>query len=122
MRRCRLCAAPALILPVAVREKRFLAPLLVFILGILSSRLKDLPEKAARHARQASRPIEARVIPGRGWNGKGGGARRVRAGAGDLTSPRRREAGERKGPTAQRWEGGACRMHPPHRSLTLAPL
>src|SRR6185503_7904540 len=51
IRRWRLCATPALILPVAVREKRFLAPLLVFIWHFLSFHFKDLAQRTTRHAR-----------------------------------------------------------------------
>jgi hypothetical protein len=48
-----------LILPVAVREKRFLAPLLVFILGIFILSFQGFTGKAARHARFGQPPGDA---------------------------------------------------------------
>src|SRR5216683_4915364 len=75
IRRCRLWATLALILPEAVRLKRFFAPLLVFILGIFGPFEKGLGT-AARHALGArARPcrrVEARVIAARPHKGKSG--------------------------------------------------
>src|SRR6185437_5262624 len=73
IRRWRLCATPALILPVAVREKRFLAPLLVFILGIFILSLQGFRQRTARHARLKPAVLgEARVISAGRRNSKGG--------------------------------------------------
>jgi hypothetical protein len=44
---------------VAVREKRFLAPLLVFILGIFILSFPGFTGKAARHARFGQPPGDA---------------------------------------------------------------
>src|SRR6185437_5712711 len=74
MSRCRLCATAALIFPVAVREKRFLAPLLVFILGISSSLFDGFAKRGARHALEPATRSKARFITAPAGHGKGAGA------------------------------------------------
>src|SRR5665213_1727397 len=74
---CRLPATPCLILPEAVKRKRFLAPLLVFILGIFVpfqrvsafARIPNLPQKRAPkgpYAAAEAMPLLARPPEGTG--------------------------------------------------------
>src|SRR5215469_4951247 len=75
MRRWRLCATLALILPEAVRLKRFFAPLLVLSLGIsvLSRRRLVTGGKACPQAPRRREPLhrrKARVIPAAAAQGK----------------------------------------------------
>src|SRR6476646_2263987 len=80
IRRCRLWATLALILPEAVRLKRFFAPLLVFILGIFGPF-----EKGSLNGVEACpRRPRAAMPPGRGAGySDGGGERQGRGGLPD---------------------------------------
>src|SRR5580698_3597779 len=79
--RCRLPATPALILPVAVSLKRFLAPDLVFNFGILHRTLADPSSREWQkeppwHAMGQAARRSRRVYGKGGGNASGPGAAR----------------------------------------------
>src|SRR5262249_25978052 len=105
-------------LPVAVSEKRFLAPLLVFILGILAS----LECRVFRSARLGM-PDQERWAAGKRTRGYTEATRRRQAAA---TTPRP-HCGRGRGPPRKGWEGEGlrrifARKHPHPARFARHPL